>query len=486
MIATTGGPLVQRTDTGRASLALVPDARTPEEAAPTRVELLARAVDAEDLLVLRQVSPGRLLQIGGAGRGAGWAGSLELRLDEEPALRVALEAQRVLRWDAPEASPVVGPYYARSAALVPLDHDLAVLLGGDRPLPEDAALLDVARAAAAVVGRVSPAKRLADELEVLSALRTVLHLPPSALRPTLEHVARTAAAALSCEVAIAWLPEQDEVVVVEQGWSLGARAGVVAAALAAVRAAALPLPLCVQDSTTAPLPAPLDPASGVRSHYVLPLGAPSNGLLVLLHTAARPRGFTSLCRLVGERVAEAGGVVVQGSVVRAELEAQVRAAQAAARRDPLTGLHNRLGWDEALATCDPGSAPGDRPVALVVVDLNGLKAVNDRYGHDAGDGFLRRAAAAVRACARRGDVVARLGGDEFGLLLPGADDTAASAVAARLREAVLTAGGEGDDALEGAVLSAAVGVAVRAPGERLHDLWCRADAAMYQDKAATP
>ena len=468
---------MQRSDTARTALALVPEARVPEQTGPSQVEQLATAVHAQDLLVLRQVSPGRLLQIGGAGRGAGWAGSLELSLAEEPALRAALEGQRVLRWDTPVPAPVLGPYHARSAALVPLDHDVAVLLGGDRPLPEDEALVDVARAAAAVVGSVSAAKHLADELEVLSALRAVLHLPPAALRPTLEHVARTAAEALSCEVAVAWLPVQDELVVVERGWSLGARAEAVVAALEAVRVLGVPLPLCVQDSSTAALPSPLGPENGVRSHYVLPLGAPADGLLVLLHTAARPRGFTTLCRTVGERLAEAGGVVVQGSVVRTELEAQVRRAQATARRDPLTGLENRLGWDEALAACDA------RSVALLVVDLNGLKAVNDRYGHDAGDDFLRHAAAAVRACARRGDVVARLGGDEFGLLLPGADGAAAGAVAARLRSAVLTAGDAVDPELAGTELSAAVGVAVRAPGERLHALWCRADAAMYRDKS---
>ena len=460
------------------------EARVPEQAAPAdpldpdlRVADLAASVAARDLLVLRQVAPGRFLQIGGAGRGVGWAGCIELSLEQEPALQQAVAHGATVRWDSAVARRVLGPYHARHAALVPVDHDVAVLLGSDVQLADDASLAEAARQAVSLVGAVSPAKRLADELELLTAVRSVMQCPPADVRQTLTHVASAAAEALGCEVAVAWLPEQDELVVVERGWSMDASPEVLRAALAAVRDGGAALPLCEQDSEAEPLPAPLDPAHGVRSHYVLPLGSPSEGLLVLLHTVVTPRGFTGLCRAIGEKVAEAGGVVVQSSVLRAELQSLVQHAQALARRDALTGLANRLGWDEALARCEEQVQAGGC-ASVLVVDVNGLKAVNDSYGHEAGDRFLQMGADALSSVARRGDTVARLGGDEFGLLLPDVDEAAAERIVERVREAVATAGRVGD-----VPLSAAVGSATCPPHSSLRVAWRTADAAMYSDKS---
>ena len=441
-----------------------------------RVAALTAAVGARDLLVLRQVAPGRFLQIGGAGRGVGWAGCIELTLADEPALRMAFAEDDVVRWDAGVARRILGPYHARHAALVPVDHDVAVLLGSDGPLAGDVELRDAARTAVGLVGAVSPAKRLADELELLNAVRTVMECAPADVHSTLTHVATCAAEALGCEVAIAWLPEHDELVVVERGWSLDAGRHQLVGALEELRAGELPV--CEQDSETTPLPAPLDSAHGVRSHYVLPLGAPSSGLLVLLHTVVSPRGFTGLCRTIGEKVAEAAGVVVQSSVLRSELESLVESAQALARRDPLTGLANRLGWDEALESCADTVRSGGC-ASVVVVDVNGLKAVNDSYGHEAGDRFLQLGAEALTSVARRADTVARLGGDEFGLLLPDVDEAAAQRVVERVRAAVSDAGSIGE-----VPLSAAVGAATCPPAASLRSAWLRADAAMYADKVS--
>ena len=446
-------------------------------AAATTVGELAQAVGAHDVLVLRQVAPGRFLQIGGAGHGAGWAGCIELTLAEEPDLRAAIDERRTVRWQSPTPRRILGPYHAAHAALVPVDHDVAVLFGAPEVLAGDAELAAAAQAAVGLVGAVTPAKRLADELELLSAVRTVMQCVPSDVRATLEHVASAAAEALGCEVAVAWLPEHDELVVVERGWSLQGREDELRAALAALHGSDVELPLCVQDSVADPLPGPLGPGAGVRSHYVLPLGAPATGLLVLLHTVVTPRGFTGLCRTIGAKIAEAGGVVVHGSVLREDLRRLVRQAEAVARRDPLTGLTNRLGWDEAVASADSDLQPGST-ASLLVVDLNGLKAVNDAQGHEAGDRFLKLGAEALRSVARKGDTVARLGGDEFGLLMPGVAEPAAEQVVARVRAAVARAGTVGD-----VKLSAAVGAATCAPGEALRQTWRRADAAMYADKA---
>jgi diguanylate cyclase len=91
-------------------------------------------------------------------------------------------------------------------------------------------------------------------------------------------------------------------------------------------------------------------------------------------------------------------------------------ATALAQTDALTGLVNRRGWDLLVADADRRiSAYGD-PVAVALIDLDGLKIVNDQHGHGAGDELLRRTAATLTSIARSGDRVARYGGDEFVIL----------------------------------------------------------------------
>src|SRR4051794_6843737 len=99
------------------------------------------------------------------------------------------------------------------------------------------------------------------------------------------------------------------------------------------------------------------------------------------------------------------------------------------RSDPLTGCLNRLGFAERFE----GEAAG---TGLVLFDLVGFKAVNDTFGHPAGDELLVWVAHTLQALVRADDAVARLGGDEFALILPGMDHAGAEAVAARTRAAL--------------------------------------------------
>ena len=145
--------------------------------------------------------------------------------------------------------------------------------------------------------------------------------------------------------------------------------------------------------------------------------------------------------------------------------------------DPLTQAYNRLFFDEELARFDRGRV---RPVSLIMLDLNGLKRVNDEQGHEAGDLLLRSLAHVLRATFRQEDVIARLGGDEFAVILPGASAENAQRAIERLRDAVRRHGlSSGSPPLD-----VAVGASTAGEGQDLRQALDRADKAMYVDKAS--
>ncbi|WP_236833592.1 GGDEF domain-containing protein [Blastococcus sp. MG754427] len=103
-----------------------------------------------------------------------------------------------------------------------------------------------------------------------------------------------------------------------------------------------------------------------------------------------------------------------------------------ASRDPLTGLRNRRGFDEALDELLSEAARTREPLSAALLDVDHVKQVNDTYGHQAGDRVLRRVADVWRAELPAGAVLARHGGDEFSLLLPGVGGADALAVVRRI------------------------------------------------------
>lgn len=146
--------------------------------------------------------------------------------------------------------------------------------------------------------------------------------------------------------------------------------------------------------------------------------------------------------------------------------------QEAARADQLTGLPNRRAWDEQIERELQRNRRLGGQVSIAILDLDGLKTVNDSAGHEAGDRLLRSCAAAWRQAARGSDFLARLGGDEFAMLLPGTDAEKAEAAAAR----ILAHTPKGH--------SCSAGVACWEGGETPEDLTRRADEALYAAKRA--
>ncbi len=126
-----------------------------------------------------------------------------------------------------------------------------------------------------------------------------------------------------------------------------------------------------------------------------------------------------------------------------------------AEHDPLTGLRNRRGFREGI----DAHIAGTPAVSLLICDLDNFKRVNDSLGHEAGDEVLAIFSALLRDCTREADVPTRLGGEEFALVLPGAGETEAMAVAERLRRAVHERFAE-----HPAAVSVSIGVATSGPG----------------------
>jgi diguanylate cyclase (GGDEF)-like protein/PAS domain S-box-containing protein len=156
-------------------------------------------------------------------------------------------------------------------------------------------------------------------------------------------------------------------------------------------------------------------------------------------------------------------------------------ARELASRDMVTGLLNRRGFDSAFANV-LGAQGLKHPLAVLQIDLDRFKAVNDTFGHEAGDRVLREVANVLERTVRRVDVVGRVGGDEFVVVLPGieniarAQDIAADIIAGVSAPIVVGAGRHAE-------VGASIGIAYAEwPGESAASLLRRADAAMYEAK----
>ena len=198
------------------------------------------------------------------------------------------------------------------------------------------------------------------------------------------------------------------------------------------------------------------------------------GTVCALDPRPQPAAVAGAVGLV-DRQARLLATVLAGQVHAQDAERRVERAEAQALMDPLTGLVNRRGWDLLLDREEQRCQRYGAVASVLMIDLNGLKAVNDSQGHAAGDALLRQAAGVLRAAVRSADVVARLGGDEFAVLAVETDLPAALVERDRLRD-LLAAGG----------VPGSVGAATRTPAGGLAAAVTAADRDMYRHKGAGP
>lgn len=161
--------------------------------------------------------------------------------------------------------------------------------------------------------------------------------------------------------------------------------------------------------------------------------------------------------------------------IRTALAAQTRALADQARSDPLTGLGNRKALMEDLARLLAAADRRGTPLSVVALDLDGLKAVNDRHGHLAGDRLLSHFAGLLRQCLRGQDLAVRAGGDEFMLLLPDTDAAGARRLVERIQGAASVAGPD---------VRFSAGIATSSAGATVDWLLALADDALYTQKSA--
>lgn len=179
-----------------------------------------------------------------------------------------------------------------------------------------------------------------------------------------------------------------------------------------------------------------------------------------------------------------GELADENALLRAslsEMRARVEELETLADTDTLTPLPNRRRFERELERAVSQASRHGTPAALLYVDLNGLKRVNDRHGHVAGDAALIHVARLLQGLIRSSDVVARIGGDEFGLILDHLDHNSAIETAERIARCI--AGSPLDLGGAEVRLEAAIGVATILAGDSAADAMRRADANMYRAKS---
>jgi two-component system cell cycle response regulator len=166
------------------------------------------------------------------------------------------------------------------------------------------------------------------------------------------------------------------------------------------------------------------------------------------------------------------------------LRETVRDSMIHAVTDPLTGAYNRRYANTHLETIVERCRDRGADLAVMMLDLDRFKSVNDTFGHTTGDAVLREFACRLQASVRGVDIVARMGGEEFMVVMPDASAGSAAAIAERVRRAIADAPFRISQSGETTDVTVSIGYAVLRPHEPVFDLVERADRALYASKNA--
>lgn len=213
----------------------------------------------------------------------------------------------------------------------------------------------------------------------------------------------------------------------------------------------------------------------IRAYVGLPIVGPGGeifGTLCGIDPAPQPDHLVDHAPLLAV-LAQLLSALLLADLQRTEAQRQAERFAAEAEIDALTGLYNRRGWDRFLQLEEARYRRFGDVGSVIVLDLNGVKSVNDQFGHDVGDDHLRRAAQVLRDNTRAVDIVARLGGDEFGILAANTGPDQADVLVERLEQRLAMAGTPGS-----------IGHAPYSIAAGFQGAWRAADERMYQSKRA--
>jgi diguanylate cyclase (GGDEF)-like protein len=405
-------------------------------------------------------------------------------------------------------SPLVSGWWADALGIESL---IAVAIGSppravgilivDDPRPDRFSADDVrlvAAAAAHIAPTIEQARVSAERtshLRAATAVRRVLELGARAesLEEAGEALARVTLEAIGAEQATVLMPDEQErirhlkTVGAEGEFERTLRshiAGLPAGEFRLWRIAAREQrPIFVEDAAASRLmPPEVVEALGLKSYVAFPLLAEARALGVVLcsHTSA-PRQWTNQERQLVAQLALEGSLVVENADLRATQQERLDELAHQAFHDSLTKLPNRALFSDRLGLALARTSRRRNAVAVLFLDLDDFKPINDRFGHDAGDRLLTSVAERISACVRPEDTVARLGGDEFTVLLEDIVDIRyAIGVAERIEEALRE-----PFPIDGheAMVTASIGIAISSGREATpEDLLRNSDQAMYLAK----
>lgn len=283
---------------------------------------IAASVGATDLFVLYRVADRRLVNLDGHGRGAGWAGNIDLDPTAERWLTEVVEGG-LARVSHGMPRRIFGPYWATEAVGVVTGEYLIVFGGpGIAEIPDEL-VRDAATRAVSAADAIPVAKRLADDLEVTQAALTIARMRPGSVDEAARAIASTAARATSCEFgAVLLFGPPISLHLAEEGWRPSASEEEIAAALLPLAQALSDGLYVEQDTSESPFPyRPLTFEDGLVARCAVRLGEAGDlGVLVVAHSFESPRGFTMLCqrvmRTIGETAQATLSALIEGREVR--------------------------------------------------------------------------------------------------------------------------------------------------------------------------